>query len=255
MALGPKLLNNPKELWKTVRKSGKSESVGIPAILNNDELTSDNFLEAVCFNNFFQSVFSTTELVVRESFETTFDTMPEFVVEDYGVLKLLRNLKFHSAMGPDGIPNYVLKVCAAAISPFLVILFNKSLFTSRLPLEWKTANVVPIRKSGQKSLVSNYRPISLTCFCSKLLEHIIYSNMVNHLESNTFFSKSQHGFRAGLSCTTQLTEFLHDLSLSLDKNVRVDCLLLDFQKAFDKVPHSLLMHKLSFLALPDYLFG
>lgn len=81
------------------------------------------------------------------------------------------------------------------------------------------------------------------------MEHIIYSAVIKHLESNNYFTNYQHGFRAGFSCTTQLVEFSHDIFSSFDQNEQIDCVFLDFKKAFDCVPHALLLHKLSFLGL------
>lgn len=112
-------------------------------------------------------------------------------------------------------------------------------------------DIVPIHKSGPRDSVMNYRPISLTSVCCKTLEHIIYTNIFTHLQNNSFFVPYQHGFRAGHSCVTQLVEFTHDIFTSFDKGLRTDCILLDFQKAFDKVSHVLLLHKLSLLGLPD----
>lgn len=132
-----------------------------------------------------------------------------------------------------------------------------------MPREWKLANITPLHKSGVRDNVSNYRPVSLTPVCCKTLEHIIYSCLIKHLQDNNFFTPSQHGFRAGLSCVTQLTEFVHDIASSFDQGIQLEAVFLDFKKAFDVVPHSLLLHKLSFLGIPktlidwikDYLSG
>ena len=101
-----------------------------------------------------------------------------------------------------------------------------------------------IFKSGSKSKSENYRPISLTSVPGKIIEGLIRDKIVDHMKQNQLFSKSQHGFLAGRSCTTQLLEFLEDITTALDQGDDVDVIYLDFCKAFDKVPHQRLLKKL-----------
>lgn len=107
------------------------------------------------------------------------------------------------------------------------------------------ASVAPIHKSGPRNVINNYRPISLTSVCCKILEHVLYTAIVKHIDSNSLLNSNQHGFRHELSCVTQLVEFTHVLAAALDDNSSVDCIFLDFQKAFDTVSHYLLLQKLS----------
>lgn len=88
-------------------------------------------------------------------------------------------------------------------------------------------------------------PNLLTNTICKLLEHIIYSQIINYLEEQTIIFKQQHGFRKGYSCDTQLTGFVHDLHSSLDSGYQVDAIFLDYSKAFDRVPHHRLILKLT----------
>ena len=98
-------------------------------------------------------------------------------------------------------------------------------------------------KSGSKSKAENYtcRPISLTSVPWKILERRTWDEIINHMK---LFSKAQHGFIAGRSCTTQLLEFLEDVTMALDQGDDLDVIYLDFCKAFDKVPHKRLLKKL-----------
>ena len=90
----------------------------------------------------------------------------------------------------------------------------------------------------------NYRPISLTCICCKIMEHTITSHIMCHADNNNILYDLQHRFRKKLSRETQLIEFNDDITINLDNGQQTDCLIMDFSRAFNKVNHSLLTHKL-----------
>jgi hypothetical protein len=207
--------------------------------------------KASLLNNQFQSVFtkpsplSLKELSRKAHTGTdTVNTMPDILVSLPGVTKLLSSLKPHKAAGPDRIKPLVLKELAIEIAPILRYIFQRSLDTGEVPRDWRDANVTPIYKKGSGLMASNYRPVSLTCICSKVLEHIIVSGMKVHLESSGILCDRQHGFREKRSCETQLVDFVHELSQHLNKGQQVDAIIMDFSKAFDRVAHNALLHKL-----------
>lgn len=113
----------------------------------------------------------------------------------------------------------------------------------------------PVFKNGSRAFPLNYRPISLTSAASKIMEHITFTNIIQHLERNHYFHASQHGFRKGLSCETQLAAFIHDLHVNLDNNTQTNAIFLDFEKAFHKISHHLLMTKLAQLNLDPHTFS
>jgi len=104
-------------------------------------------------------------------------------------------------------------------------------------------------KKGSQTDSSNYRPISLTCICCKLLEHIIASAISTQANHYNFICTQQHGFRKTHSCETQLLETVNDLAISLNAGEQTDFILLDFAKVFDKVSHAYLLHKLPFYGI------
>ena len=118
-----------------------------------------------------------------------------------------------------------------------------------LPDDWKTANVSAIYKKGDKKDPVNYRPVSLTCICCKVMEHILYSNIAKHIENHKILCDNQHGFRAKRSCYTQLIQTLEDLSKALNDKQQIYMAIIDFSKACDTVSHSKLLQKLSFYGI------
>jgi hypothetical protein len=94
-------------------------------------------------------------------------------ITNTGVEKLLKNLNPHKAAGPDNIRPMVLKELASEISPILSIIYNVSIKASEIPNDWRSAVITPAFKKGQKNVPANYRPISLTCICCKVIEHIV----------------------------------------------------------------------------------
>jgi hypothetical protein len=131
----------------------------------------------------------------------------------------------------------------------LTTLFQASINQGTIPPEWKEAKVVPIFKKGDKSRASNYRLVSLTVVTCKMLEHIICSSIHKHLEKHRILTDAQHGFRKKQSCESQLILTVQDLAKSMDPSEQIDLILLDFSKAFDKVPHERLLYKAQYYGI------
>ena len=93
-------------------------------------------------------------------------------------------------------------------------------------------------KKGDRKEAKNYRPISLTSVCGKVLESIVRDKIVSHMMTNNLFCDEQHGFVPGRSCVTQLLCVMEMWTNSLNSREEIDCIYLDFQKAFDTVPHA-----------------
>ena len=125
----------------------------------------------------------------------------------------------------------------------------------KLPTDWCKAHVTPIYKKGEKSLAYHFRPISLTCILCKVLEHILASNIVRHLDGQGLMYDLQHGFREKRSCETQRIMLVEDLARNAGFGKQTDLILLDFSKAFDKVDHSKLIWKLHNYGLQSNVLG
>ena len=250
-----------KRFWHYV-KSLKKDASGVSPLKVNGKLFSDNKEKANILNQQYQSVFTKenpNEIPIPSGIR--FPSMPEISVSCTGVEKLLRQINPNKASGPDEVPARVLKECSHELAPLITILFNKSLLEGKIPDDWKEANITAVFKKGDRNLPSNYRPVSLTCLICKLQEHILVSSIMKHLDSHNILTDSQHGFRSRRSCETQLVSLVHELATSLDSGVQTDLAILDFSKAFDKVPHRRLLRKLdhygvrgnTFLWIKDFL--
>ena len=163
-----------------------------------------------------------------------------------GVTKLLKEINPYKATGPDCIPAKLLKEMAEELSPSLALIFTASLQQGKIPQDWKKALVTPLFKKGDQNNPTNYRPVSLTSICCKLLEHIIHSNVITHLNAHNIISDTQYGFRKRRSAELQLIHTIHDFAYNLNERKQTDAILLDFCKAFDKMSHRHLKLKLEY---------
>ncbi|TRZ09277.1 hypothetical protein HGM15179_017830 [Zosterops borbonicus] len=148
-------------------------------------------------------------------------------------------------MGPDRIHLRVMRELADELVKPLSIIYNQSWLTGEIPEDWKLANVIPIHKKGGKKDPSNYRPVSLTSVPGKVMEQFILSVIMQHLQDGQGLRPSQHGFRRGGSCLTNLISFYDQVTRLVDAGRAVDVVELDFSQAFDAVSHSILLEKLA----------
>ena len=149
----------------------------------------------------------------------------------------MSQLNISKAMDPDKIHAWILKEGRYGLYKPLSMLYNLSLKCGKLPTDWKQAIVTPIFKKGCRHDPNNYRPVSLTSQVCKVLEFFVSSSITNFLTQNNLITQHQHGFTRGRSCLTNLLTALNDWTLSLDKGIGTNVIYLDFQKAFDTVPH------------------
>ena len=161
-----------------------------------------------------------------------------------GVEKLLEGLKPGKSCGPDGLHPRILKELSRELAEPLANLFQQSLDQGYLPSDWKSANICPLYKKGDRGVPSNYRPVSITSIPCKLLEHIVASELMGHVELYNLLSPAQHAFRKRHSCETQLLLTANDWAKAIDEGKQTDMFIMDFEKAFDTPPHELITAKL-----------
>jgi ribonucleases P/MRP protein subunit RPP40 len=203
------------------------------------------------FNQFFVSVFNGKETLIDSNVlaqdgpvKPLASKLENIVITEELVMKQLDRLRADKSTGADNLSGRLLSEIRNQICYPLMIIFRKSLSTGDVPVDWRLANISPIYKKGGRESPGNYRPVSLTSQICKMFESILREAIVDHLECNGLIKGSQHGFRRGRSCLTNLLSFLDCVTHWMDDGNCADIIYLDFAKAFDKVPHCRLLYKL-----------
>ena len=266
---------NPKALYRYINAK-KGNGTPITKLRKRNGMNTSNDREAAEeLNEFFQSVFVKEEDkdiiafndFARLCFETEvaepFDfkgkiarEVPREVKLDWGmVLKVLKNLDPNKTPGPDGMHPKVLMEVAEEIAEPVYMIYEESLLTSSIQDYWEVANITSIFKGGDRKDPGNYRPVSLTSVLCKGLGKLIREKILDHICREDLFSQSQHGFRTGRSCLTNLLEALQDWMDLSDEGHPFNIIFLDFRKAFDRVPHERLLFKLKKMGIQGRLLA
>uniref|UniRef100_A0A914MK59 Reverse transcriptase domain-containing protein n=2 Tax=Meloidogyne incognita TaxID=6306 RepID=A0A914MK59_MELIC len=182
---------------------------------------------------------------IQSSFEAEDGHQEEIIFEPYIIEKLLKKLPNKLSHSPENINQYFLKKCATPLALPLSILYENTFKTGIVPELWKTAHILPIfKKKGSVNDPKNYRPIALTSPTCRVFERIIANNILEHLYKHKLIAEEQFGFLPKSSCTLQILSSMQDWYNSLDRKIGTDVIYFDFEKAFDKVDHQILIRKL-----------
>ena len=212
---------NPKDFYRYIN-SQKKDAQGIPPLKkrNGGGGAQSESEKAAEFNGQFTDVFTKSEYSQVPLLDRSAPFMEDLVVTKEGVTKLLKGLNPSKALGSDELHPRVLKELATELGPIFAHLFQQSIDSGDIPKEWTLANISPLFKKRDRSLACNYRPVSLTCVPCKLLEHIVCSNIMAHLDEHKLLSDKRHAFRKWHSCETQLATVINDWAKILDNSER-----------------------------------
>ena len=227
-----------KETWKILKEiTGKRKVTSPPTAMNlNGTLVTDEAKVANILNDFFINVGPSINASVvsndtdplsfltatEKSIFLTPTDIPEVssIIEDLG----------KTAPGVDGLTGHILKLLASVIVRPLVHLTNLCLQEGKFPENLKNALVIPIYKSGDKTLPQNYRPISLISNISKIIERVLHKRIYDFLESEKLISKTQFGFRKGHSTEHAVIYFMDYVTKHLENGKHIIGLYLDTKK-------------------------
>ena len=248
--LADNIRQDSKSFYSYVRSKQRTKDRVGPLKDDDGEVIIEDGVAANRLNDYFSSVFTTEDC--------SNIPMPEQIFKgnllNEGLLGLeitsqmveikLEKLGVNKCPGLDGIHPKLLYELRREIADPLTKIYNCSLLTGIVPSQWREAGVTPLFKKGKKSETQNYRPVSLTSLICKIMESLLKDAILTHLEKFKLIRNSQHGFTKGRSCLTNLLDFLEEVTATVDEGTPVDIIYLDFAKAFDKVPHQRLTHKL-----------
>ena len=169
------------------------------------------------------------------------------------VQKSLHELDSHKATGLDGLSSKILKLSASVIASPLTVIFNQSISYGYFPIQWKTARITPVHKSGSRTDKNNYRPIYILCVVSKLLERHYHNCITAFLTSYDLLYKGQSGFRRYHSCESAITKLVDTWLINIEHGKLNGVTLIDFRKAFDMINVHILVSKLQCYHFDDVL--
>ena len=250
----------PKKFWGIMKELyGSKVKASIPPLIDNNVTYSTNIEKANLFAEYFSSQCSLgppPEGYALPPLNYLTDARLETVNFDVITVKnIMSKLNTSKANGPDGISNRVLRECADSLCTPLTDLFNKSMNDSIFPSLWKLSIISPVYKKALRHLKENYRPVSLLSCMSKIMERIVYNALYNFFKMHGLLSERNSGFKEKDSTINQLVHLCHNIYQGLDNAKDICLVFLDVSKAFDKVYHPALLHKLERMGVTGRLLG
>lgn len=260
------------KMWKTIKAmSGVRYSRGISNLeCDNKVYTSDDgkaevlgkMFSAASSNNNLNPDFKFYRLLI----EAIYDQKIRLAREDnselninfpFSIQELLKAISQtgNSSPGADQVHYNFFKHFPQSFLDIILKLFNDIWRLGVIPVDWKTATIVPILKPGKPgNIPSSYRPIALTSACCKIMEHMIVNRLVWYIDSKNIFNPYQSGFRKGRCTLDHLSRLVHTIESAKDEDGFVLGVFLDMEKAYDLLWHQGLLIKLSRIGIKGNMF-
>ena len=251
---------NMRQTWKIINTmlqdvtGSNSTSNNFKIINNQTEPLTDSFTTANYFNDFFSNIGPNLAQKFPDDNNpfSVYNTMPNpnpksFFIEpctSSEIINIAHTLNNCKGKGLDDVSVKVIKYVINYIAGPLEKVFNKSFENGVFPSELKYSKITPVFKADDKSLVNNYRPISLLSQFSKILEKLMYSRILKFLNSHHLLHDHQYGFRDNYSTSLAIVHLIDQITQNMDNNVFSVGVFLDLSKAFDTINHKILCNKL-----------
>lgn len=250
--------NSMKNTWNVIKEATNSNNKKINKIHLNIENKDISDCKDISnsFNDFFINIgqqlnknIKPVKFKINSSLKTNKNSFFLKPITKNELIQCISTLKNNSAPGPDKINTMTLKLLNPYIIEPLQHIINLIFQTSIIPQDFKTSRVIPIHKQGLKTDRNNYRPITLINNLAKVFEKCLNVRLKDFLTKNKLLSDNQYGFREGLSAETAINEVTNIISKNLNNKNKIIAIFLDLAKAFDTVPHRILLEKLNKLGI------
>lgn len=249
-----KCSNDMKKTWQVIRtivKNGTKDTTINEIVINGNTLNDPTEISEK-FNSYFTDMAKTLSEKIPPSNKHFKEYMPGSEINSIVLLPttpgelitISRSLKATHSTGIDDIDPHLTIPAIGDIANLLSEIINCSLRNGMVPSSLKVAKILPIHKQGCKTEISNYRPISLLPFFSKLFERVMYDRLTAYIKQKNILYPIQHGFQSGHSTSMALLDIHDKISAAMENNEYSLGIFLDLAKAFDTVNHKILCTKL-----------
>ena len=248
--------NDPGQLWKNVLGWLNWCSSASPTKLYHaGQIITSPAKLAEIMNNFFVDKITMIRQDLPPATDDPLKTLQNMMknrtevfslscVHPDAVKKIILGLKNSKASGVDNIDTYIVKLLVNDILPAVTHIVNLSIQQASFPSLYKLAKIIPLLKKDDPLVPKNYRPVAILCIISKVIERVIFLQIVEYMNDNDFFHPNHHGFRGHHSTSTAMIQMYDTWVQAVDKGELSGVCMLDMSAAFDVVDHGILLEKL-----------